>query len=75
MIAAFLINMVLTTLFSNFVIFYEDSTSTYPNFSIDLVTLVNDFYFLNITNPFLSCVFTFFDYRYLFRIYKRWRLK
>lgn len=77
LLAANLINMVLTTLIANVVSFYffnSKNSETYPNVPLNFTGLVNDFFFISATNPLLGCIFTFFDYRYAYRMFKRWRI-
>ena len=33
---------------------------------------MNDFFFINATNSLLAIIFVFFDYRYAYRVLKRW---
>lgn len=69
--------MILTTLFANLISFYlfsSKASETYPNVPLNFTGLVNDFFFLSATNPLLSCIFTFLDYRYAYRLYKRWSI-
>lgn len=77
LLATNLINMVLTTLIANVVsfFFFNNKTSeTYPNVPLNFSGLVNDFFFISATNPLLGCIFTFIDYRYAYRMYKRWSI-
>lgn len=72
-----LINMVLTTLIANVVSFYffnSKASETYPNVPLNFTGLVNDFFFISATNPLIGCIFTFLDYRYAYRMIKRWRI-
>ena len=68
-------NMLLTTFLANLASFYligQPSASTYPGISLNMIGLMNDFFFINATNSFLAITFTFLDYRYLFRMLKKW---
>lgn len=71
-----LLNMIVTTLIANLVSFYmfSEHKETYENVPLNFTGLVNDFFFLSATNPLLACIFTFFDYRYAYRLYKRWKI-
>lgn len=76
LIRTVLLNMLLTTLIANLVSFYlfSEHKETYANVPLNFTGLVNDFFFLSATNPLLACIFTFFDYRYAYRLYKRYKI-
>ena len=67
--------MILTTLLANVASFYliaQPTAETYEGIHLNFVGLVNDFFFINATNSFIGILFTFFDYRYLQRLIKKW---
>lgn len=67
--------MIITTLLANLASFYligEPEGSTYPGISLNFVGLVNDFFFINASNSFIGILFTFFDYRYVAKLLKKW---
>lgn len=73
----FLINMLATTYFSNAVSFWIISygESTYPHFPINFLGLIYDFFFLFITNSYMSSVMSIFDIVWAYRLYKRNQIK
>ncbi|KAM3134512.1 hypothetical protein pb186bvf_013326 [Paramecium bursaria] len=67
----FFINMVLTTYFSNSLSFNEDEyTISWKNSIQEL--MVNDFFFLFITNTYLSSIFNYFDFVWGYRLIRRY---
>jgi hypothetical protein len=74
----FMLNMVFATFFSNVVSFFLTSPverATYSGFPLNFEGLVNDFFFLFITNSYMSSIFNFFDIVWGFRLYKRHRIR
>lgn len=68
-------NMIITTLLANVASFYliaQPTAETYEGIHLNFVGLVNDFFFINATNSFIGILFTFFDYRYIARLIKKW---
>ena len=69
----FAFNMIATTVLSNatvYIIFPDYNTS----FPLDTAGLINDFFFLFITNSYLSSLFSIFDIVWGFRLLKRYLL-
>lgn len=67
-----MINMVLTTLLSNMANYFIRSTKIFP---FDLQGLVNDFFFLFITNSYMSSIFNYFDLVWGYRLLKRRKIE
>lgn len=65
----FSINMILTTLMANVV---NTLTVSEKSFTINLIECFNDFFFLFITNSYLSSLFAIFDLVWGYRLYKRY---
>jgi hypothetical protein len=73
----FMINMLATTYFSNLISFWIISygESTYPHFPLNFLGLIYDFFFLFITNSYMSSVMSYFDFVWGWRLYWRYRMK
>lgn len=68
----FFINMVMTTFFANFLFFFEDGRSSSNELiPLDYPGLVNDFFFLFLTNSYMSSIFNYFDIFYGVKLLKR----
>ncbi len=65
----FLINMVLSTFLSNLLSYFIHHSDTFP---FDLQGLIRDFFFLFVTNSYLSSIFNFFDLVWGYRLLRRW---
>ena len=44
-------------------------------FPINLIGLINDFFFLFVTNSYISSVFAYFDLVYIYKLIKRFIIK
>lgn len=73
----FMINMLATTYFSNLISFWIISygESTFPHFPLNFLGLIYDFFFLFITNSYMSSVMSYFDIVWGWRLYWRHRMK
>lgn len=70
----FFINMVMTTFFSNLVLFLwnDESDKVLP---LNYDGLVTDFFFLFLTNTYMSSIFNYFDLFFGYKLLKRWRVE
>ncbi|KRX05045.1 hypothetical protein PPERSA_06679 [Pseudocohnilembus persalinus] len=69
----FAVNMILTTIISNMSTFWH-LTNTNGDIPLDMITIINTYFILFITNSYLSSLFSIFDIVWGFRIFQRWRL-
>ena len=76
LVILFLINMLITTFFSNLVTFYliNEKSRTFDKFPLNFEDYLFDVFFLLITNPFISVFLIFFDHRQGYKLYKRFRI-
>ena len=72
----FMLNMLATTYFSNLISFWVISygESTFPHFPLNFLGLIYDFFFLFITNSYMSSVMSYFDFVWGWRLYWRRRM-
>lgn len=77
LVVLFLINMLVTTFFSNLVTFYliNEKSRTFDKFPLNFEDYLFDVFFLLITNPFISIFLIFFDHRQGYKLYKRFRIE
>lgn len=77
LVVLFLINMLITTFFSNLVTFYliNEKSRTFDKFPLNFEDYLFDVFFLLITNPFVSVFLIFFDHRQGYKFYKRFRIE
>lgn len=77
LVILFLINMLITTFFSNLVTFYliNEKSRTFDKFPLNFEDYLFDVFFLLITNPFISVFLIFFDHRQGYKLYKRFRIE
>lgn len=73
----FLVNMLLTIFFANyFVNFYmEGLSNTLLKVPFDLLNMIGEYFFLFITNSYISSIMSIFDIVYGYRLLKRYLLK
>lgn len=57
---------------SNVVYYFLSDREGFP---LDAAGLMNDFFFLFITNSYIGSIFNLFDIVWGFRLFKRWRTK
>ena len=77
LVILFLINMLLTTFFSNLVNYYliNEKSQTFDRFPLNFEEYLFDVFFLLITNPFTSFFLITFDHRQIFKLYKRFSIE
>ena len=73
----FLINMLVTTFFSNLVNYYliNEKTQTFDRFPLNFEEYLFDIFFLLVTNPFMSFFLITFDHRQIYKYFKRLRVE
>lgn len=73
----FLINMLITTFFSNVVSFYliKQDSATFQIFPLNFEGFLFDVFFLIVTNPFVTFFLMIFDHRQGYKLYKRYRIE
>mmetsp|Transcript_12530 Transcript_12530/g.1127 ORF Transcript_12530/g.1127 Transcript_12530/m.1127 type:complete len:82 (+) Transcript_12530:346-591(+) len=69
----FAVNMILTTIFSNITTYWAvtNKDGTTP---LNMQNIINTYFFLFITNSYLSSLFSIFDIVWGWRLWKRWRI-
>lgn len=77
LVVLFLINMLVTTFFSNLVNYYliNEKSQTFDRFPLNFEEYLFDIFFLLITNPFISIFLICFDHRQLYKLFKRFRIR
>ena len=77
LVVLFLINMLVTTFFSNLVNYYliNEKARTFDRFPLNFEEYLFDVFFLLITNPFISFFLIFVDHRQIYKYYKRLQIE
>ncbi|KRX06630.1 hypothetical protein PPERSA_13109 [Pseudocohnilembus persalinus] len=73
----FLVNMILTIFFANLLanILLPEEQNELLNVPIDLINLIGEYFFLFITNSYISSIMSIFDIVYGFRLFQRYILQ
>lgn len=69
----FAANMILTTIFSNITTYFS-LTDEKGNTPLNMPNIINTYFFLFITNSYLSSLFSIFDIVWGWRLLKRYRV-
>lgn len=77
LVVLYMINMLITTFFSNLVNYYliNQKSRTFDRFPLNFEEYLFDIFFLLVTNPFVSFFLIFFDHRQGYKYYKRYQIE